>query len=470
MGRRKKKPPLIPFSQWTPIVQGLNSDASDEPSDLETSFPLEPLEEENELISEDERCPSSNGADVDLENPPTLEGEAEDSQPLIDEADTSEVAVDADFDDELDESKPNLGIPRISDDLGLHISNLHLHSDTGGPQVNLNSLNTPSMTMNSSVSLISSSQATTLDSTTINAVVDNMPCHRENDPSASTSVAHDHINDNHSAIPPSSFKGKWSNLFADNRKPIEDYMLKKVDFQASDGCLDFSDEALAADFMFDAPLCLIGYFFGIFPGVMALRRLYDSWSPGNLTHIQQIKYEKRPQFCSACWSIGHTALKCAKVNMNTSVARSSQFIWKPRNQKKQTSWQRVPVQSKQPHDSETEKMCPDPDPPSNLSTDLGSETPSASLNRAPGENALCTSVSSSSELASVQPGGEIPQPDPPCSQPQTDSLNIQPVELVIHGPDKEGFNKVHNRRRRKSTGLRTNPEHHQDKPRAKPSS
>ncbi|GAB2302573.1 hypothetical protein Dimus_036579, partial [Dionaea muscipula] len=61
MGRRKKKK-WIPWSQWTPVVQGLSSDASEssfDAADLETSTPLKPIEEESELNSEDESCPSS---------------------------------------------------------------------------------------------------------------------------------------------------------------------------------------------------------------------------------------------------------------------------------------------------------------------------------------------------------------------------------------------------------------------------
>ncbi|GAB2269271.1 hypothetical protein Dimus_004196 [Dionaea muscipula] len=65
MGRRKKKKiPLIPFSQWTPIVQGLNTDASDSGSeavDPDSAPSMEPIDEEIELNPEDESCPSSNG-------------------------------------------------------------------------------------------------------------------------------------------------------------------------------------------------------------------------------------------------------------------------------------------------------------------------------------------------------------------------------------------------------------------------
>ncbi|GAB2303802.1 hypothetical protein Dimus_037780, partial [Dionaea muscipula] len=61
MGRRKKKK-WIPWSQWTPVVQGLSKDASESCSDvadLEASTPMKPIEEESENISEDESCPSS---------------------------------------------------------------------------------------------------------------------------------------------------------------------------------------------------------------------------------------------------------------------------------------------------------------------------------------------------------------------------------------------------------------------------
>ncbi|GAB2303459.1 hypothetical protein Dimus_037449 [Dionaea muscipula] len=63
MGKKKKKK-WIPFSQWTPVVQGLSTDTSDascENADLEASNPMEPIEEESEIISEDESCSSSNG-------------------------------------------------------------------------------------------------------------------------------------------------------------------------------------------------------------------------------------------------------------------------------------------------------------------------------------------------------------------------------------------------------------------------
>ncbi|GAB2275313.1 hypothetical protein Dimus_010074 [Dionaea muscipula] len=184
MGRRKKKAPLIPYSQWTPIVQGLNFDASDvcsENSDLETAIPLEPLEEEKEMISEEDSVASSNGDSIDpnrdvdatLKIPPTLLRAADEPPPLIDVADASDATVDAmaaDFEDELHDSAPNLEFPRTCEDLGLYIPTLHPNSEPGGPQVNPNPLNS-SMAMNSSVNLIPDGRGKTLDLPKLNAVV-----------------------------------------------------------------------------------------------------------------------------------------------------------------------------------------------------------------------------------------------------------------------------------------------------------
>ncbi|GAB2290273.1 hypothetical protein Dimus_024552, partial [Dionaea muscipula] len=58
-----------------------------------------------------------------------------------------------------------------------------------------------------------------------------------------------------------SSKGQWNQLFANNRKPLDDFKLKKVDFQSSEGCIDLSDSSLADEFLFEAPHCLIGYFY-----------------------------------------------------------------------------------------------------------------------------------------------------------------------------------------------------------------
>ncbi|GAB2302980.1 hypothetical protein Dimus_036973 [Dionaea muscipula] len=62
--RRRRKKFFVPFPSWTPIVVGLSSDGSDfcsDTSDLGDSAPLETLEEEIEMNSEEERCPSSKG-------------------------------------------------------------------------------------------------------------------------------------------------------------------------------------------------------------------------------------------------------------------------------------------------------------------------------------------------------------------------------------------------------------------------
>ncbi|GAB2302828.1 hypothetical protein Dimus_036823 [Dionaea muscipula] len=68
MGRKKKKKnPLIPWSQWTPVVQGLipsSSDTSFETSDFEPPLPMEPIEEDDEEMSEDDHPSSIGGSNA----------------------------------------------------------------------------------------------------------------------------------------------------------------------------------------------------------------------------------------------------------------------------------------------------------------------------------------------------------------------------------------------------------------------
>ncbi|GAB2272981.1 hypothetical protein Dimus_007795 [Dionaea muscipula] len=294
MGRRKKKKYFIPSSELTPIVVGMNSDASygsSDGADEGSPAPLETLEEENELISENDSCPSSKA-----------------------DPEASDVYID--------------DVVAVLDDRGVLDSSIHLDSSATAHQASPNSSIPASPLLN--IASSSKFNPRIHDSSSIENV--NSIC--EIDLPDGTEP-HAPIPPDHAAakgdmnLPSSNFKGKWSSLFANNRKPIEDYMLKKMDVQASEGCLDFSDASLATKFMFDPPLCLIGYFFGNFPGVAALRRLCDTWAPGiifnlhnsgwivfrfpqeaqllhgNLSHVQQIIYEKRPQFCSSCWTIGH---------------------------------------------------------------------------------------------------------------------------------------------------------------------
>ncbi|GAB2302981.1 hypothetical protein Dimus_036974 [Dionaea muscipula] len=89
MGRRKKKK-YIPWSQWTPVVQGLNSDVADSSTDganLGSSFPIETLDEGNEVISEEESCQSSNGdtqaSDTSIDGEVELQIESEVAERLL---------------------------------------------------------------------------------------------------------------------------------------------------------------------------------------------------------------------------------------------------------------------------------------------------------------------------------------------------------------------------------------------------
>ncbi|GAB2278734.1 hypothetical protein Dimus_013410, partial [Dionaea muscipula] len=256
MARRQK-----PSSKCTSNVAGLNTAASDE-SDLGKLFSIKPLEEESGRISDDDRC-----------------------LPSIGKSSSSESTMDdvaTELDDVIADLEPISGDHQLPTDLGFPESLLPLDSAHDLYQVNPN-LSISRSDMDPSGSSIAKPRDYSLNVIANSAILDERACPRENECSSHNPTEHENVNDNAmgspTARPPDNFKGKWSNLFADNRKPIEDFMLKKVDFQPSDGCLDFSDETLAANFMFETPFCLIGYFFGNFPGVMALRRLCDSWAP-----------------------------------------------------------------------------------------------------------------------------------------------------------------------------------------------
>ncbi|GAB2271358.1 hypothetical protein Dimus_006199, partial [Dionaea muscipula] len=267
MGKKKKKW-NIPFSKWTPIVQGLSSDASEicsEASDLDSPNPLEPLEEQNERHSEEESGHS-------------LSNDSETSE-------TSFVDEIHEIEDTIADLETGQGNFHQPENLGLRSS--RSLSDPVLQNVQLN----PSSSIQPEVE----DPSILLNSEHLIPPVDLIPCSSKvngavqlSDAHCSTSLPHDlgkTIDFEIPKIPEPSqpgngFKGQWNNLFADNRRPIDEFMLQKVHFPASDGFLDFSDEKLVDDFMFEMPFCLIGYFFGKFPGVLALRRLCDSWSPG----------------------------------------------------------------------------------------------------------------------------------------------------------------------------------------------
>ncbi|GAB2270157.1 hypothetical protein Dimus_005064 [Dionaea muscipula] len=158
-------------------------DVSSEPSVLETCLPLEPLEEENEVISEEESGPSSTddpigscqGADGELEMPPILEGDDEYPTLSIDEAGTADAGVDAvgvDFDAELDDLDPNLGFPP-----------LHLAADSGDLMVNPNALIMPPDSI-SSIAVFAEKHTSPRASNLNTSEVDALVYPRERDPLA----------------------------------------------------------------------------------------------------------------------------------------------------------------------------------------------------------------------------------------------------------------------------------------------
>ncbi|GAB2288072.1 hypothetical protein Dimus_022416 [Dionaea muscipula] len=220
------------------------SDVSSETSDLGNSFPLEPLEEENELASEDDRCPSSNVAEIDdviadlmlipkiplpdnlgfHESCLTLRsgksrimphslnqiGDSASSEAYID-------TVDAGIDVGITNLDPTSGLPHLPRELGFPDS-LLIHDYVHAPnQVNPNPL-IPLLGTCSSIDLQLMPHDTPRDVIVTMEDVADIHGSRENEFSAhipdEPSSDHNQATENHTTQPSSSFKGKWSNLFA----------------------------------------------------------------------------------------------------------------------------------------------------------------------------------------------------------------------------------------------------------------
>ncbi|GAB2292584.1 hypothetical protein Dimus_026822, partial [Dionaea muscipula] len=187
MGRRKKKK-WIPWSQWTPVVQGLSTDASEssfDVADLEASTPMKTIEEETEINSEDESCPSS-----------------------IRNTESSEIAID-DVASEGNigrlELSTNLGLALQSDKLGFPEVPIGLQSDCSTNQMELQAnpnSSIPSIDVcdasnlgapggDSAPQLISNSQSISNPNDLLE-----VPCSRDSRPSLSLPADSQHVHGN----------------------------------------------------------------------------------------------------------------------------------------------------------------------------------------------------------------------------------------------------------------------------------
>ncbi|GAB2302490.1 hypothetical protein Dimus_036499, partial [Dionaea muscipula] len=122
----KEKTPLIPWSQWTPVVQGLipnTSDTSFETTDFEPPLPMEPIEEDDEEMSEDDNSSSIGGSNA--------------SAASIDDvfAQRDDVPASTITDSGICQGPDLLGFPDLHDSLQIEDDavQLRLQKDTIGP-------------------------------------------------------------------------------------------------------------------------------------------------------------------------------------------------------------------------------------------------------------------------------------------------------------------------------------------------
>ncbi|GAB2294427.1 hypothetical protein Dimus_028635 [Dionaea muscipula] len=99
--------------------------------------------------------------------------------------------------------------------------------------------------------------------------------------------SHPNLPDSHPIGNP-NFKGQWSKLFSDNREPTSDFLMKRIEKHSEDGCIDLSNEEELAQYIFGPNYCLVGYFFGKFPGTHAMKRLVDSRKPPKTAWVPKV--------------------------------------------------------------------------------------------------------------------------------------------------------------------------------------
>ncbi|GAB2299309.1 hypothetical protein Dimus_033381, partial [Dionaea muscipula] len=251
----RRKPPWIRLSN----VTGLNPTSSD----IGATESLEPLPEELRELSKDDDCSSHDHMTTALEDAPSPIAEAAAS-------DFTKNDMVADLATTIDDSEAVVDFPPLS---GFHQSpplSISVYCPPKDSQMKPD-LGTATLFPEDEAHDSCPIGSPSLAPTSLTRI-------------PSQQVVHPNLRDKDKS------KSQWSHLFADNRKPLDDFMLKKVDIKPMDGCLDFSDPSMATEFLFEPPFCMIGYFYGIFPGVADLRRLYDSWFPAT-SEIQKSTHE-----------------------------------------------------------------------------------------------------------------------------------------------------------------------------------
>ncbi|GAB2266331.1 hypothetical protein Dimus_001345, partial [Dionaea muscipula] len=193
-----------------PIVAG----TSPKLCDLEDSQPLDPVADDGDLISEKEGRLSP-----------------------VDDADS--------FTDSMDEENEGLTIksePHPSHSgVPIPLVELQFGGDLCQPGSSQVCPNLPQSSVSTDSFISLNSKIFVPDATLSSKLVER----KEDFPSSTVHQVSSAIDVNSESRPPGNFNGQWSHLFAENCKPVDDFILKKVDFCPTDGCIDFSDEALA---------------------------------------------------------------------------------------------------------------------------------------------------------------------------------------------------------------------------------
>ncbi|GAB2269302.1 hypothetical protein Dimus_004225, partial [Dionaea muscipula] len=226
----------IPYSQWTPIVQGLNTDASDSgspPQILGVRSQWKLRRKEKRGIRR-RRVVDPLMATRMPRMPPLMNSKSimrkqfSNSSKFGSASFTGNSRVYRIVKSSRFSSLSPQEIHRVNPNSSNSYMDVNplIDSTSNGRDLGLNSNLIPDVDLNDKMSM--------------------RTCERGGEPSTSNSIIKFMLMGNKIPNPLAILKGSVNNLFADNRKPIGDFLSKKVEFNPSEGYLDFSDESLVA--------------------------------------------------------------------------------------------------------------------------------------------------------------------------------------------------------------------------------
>ncbi|GAB2301573.1 hypothetical protein Dimus_035588 [Dionaea muscipula] len=432
--------------------KGLNTDTSDSGSDmaaLESSLPMEPIEEESEAISGDDSYSSS-------------KGDAESLDDAIDDAIPEGEDVHAEIASES-------GIPPVIDNLGFQATQISLQTDRDADRVNLQ-VNPRSS--NSSFDFADNpcpSDSDTADLCPIPVDLGKIPCSRDPPPLSSCPVEKDHTN----GLSTDASEASCENADLEASNPMEPIEEESEIISEDESCSssngDFATSELASDEVASQGndgRIEPSTFLGILPHSDILGFPEVQFDPQSEHPANQMNLQANPNSSIPSKDVCEASNLCILGGeTDNQVISNSQLHSKPddlhevtcsRDSEPSSS---IPADANHVHESSEQNLDVQCEASEQIITDFAARQCEASKQVI---NATNTGIlTDSARQPSMHTGLEAQHDDPSCSTLK---------DMGVLSSDEDGFKKVQKRRRRKSNELNPNPEHHQDKPGAKATS